>query len=164
MGSFYIIEQIQFRGKILDRKRLGGCPQRLLENQMKKHFKWVMFAGVVLILLMAAPTIPQLVVLLAIPWKCDEGTSNGVNNALGDIVAVHARACTGVGTIVDYSVVLQAHGAATATTLVEFNEPYSGYPKFRWINDDSLSVDLGKLSWVSLKTDRVGPDPCHLSL
>jgi hypothetical protein len=34
---------------------------------------------------------------------------------------------------------------------------YYEYPKFRWINDDPLSIDLGEVDWISLKTDRVGP-------
>ncbi len=131
-------------------------PTEAIGKPNEEAFQGVIVAAVVIILLMALPTIPELVFLLAMPWNCDEGTTNGVSNALGDIVAVHSRACTGIGTIVDYSVVLQAHGAATATTLVEFDEPYSGYPKFHWIDDGSLSIDLGKVGWISPRTGKIG--------
>lgn len=125
---------------------------------MKKHFKWVIVAAVVIILLMAAPTIPQLVVLFAIPWNCDEGMEADWRavNARGDLVAEYAKACTGVGTIVDYSVVLQAQGTEKLMTLVEHSEPYYGYPKFHWIDDNTLMIDLGKVRSVWAQLDRVG--------
>lgn len=90
---------------------------------------------------------------------CDEGpvTDRRVINARGDVVEEYFKACTGFGTVVDHSIVLQLRGAEKTTTLVEHDRPYYEYPKFRWINDDALSIDLGEVSWVSVKTDRVGP-------
>ena len=61
-------------------------------------------------------------------------------NARGDIVAAYDKACTGVGTVVDYSVVLQLRGADKFTTLGEHSELYCGYPKFRWISDDNKTI------------------------
>jgi hypothetical protein len=63
---------------------------------------------------------------------------------------------TGFGTVVDYSTVLQLRGDKKTTKLVEHDRLSYEYPKFRWINDDTLSIDLGEVGWISLKTDRVG--------
>jgi hypothetical protein len=89
---------------------------------------------------------------------CDEGpvTSRSATNARGDVVEEYIRACTGCGTVVDYSIVLQPRGDGKATTLVEHDRLYYGYPKFRWLNDDTLSIDLGKVEWISRKVDKVG--------
>jgi hypothetical protein len=58
--------------------------------------------------------------------------------------------------VVDESVVLQLHANKTFTTLVEHGELSYPYPKFRWIDDDKLSIDLGQTRWVGIKTDKVG--------
>jgi len=125
---------------------------------MKWRFKWIIAAAVAIVLIMVTPTILRLVVLFAIPWNCDEGMASDWRavNARGDIVAAYEKACTGVGTVVDYSVVLQLRGADKFTTLVEHSELYYGYPKFRWIGDDTLSIDLGKVRAVWGEVDRVG--------
>jgi len=81
---------------------------------------------------------------------CDEGPFSDWNstNARGDVVAEYVRACTGIGTFVDYSITLQLHGDEKATRLVEHSDPHYGYPKFLWIGDDALMIDLGKVTWV----------------
>jgi hypothetical protein len=91
-------------------------------------------------------------------WGCDEGpvTDQRSTNARGDVVEEYIKACTGFGTVVDYSIVLQVRGEKKTTTLVEHDRLYYEYPKFRWIDDNTLSIDLGKVEWISLKTDRVG--------
>ncbi|HEY4848549.1 MAG TPA: hypothetical protein VIH87_12355 [Methylocella sp.] len=40
--------------------------------------------------------------------------------------------------------------------MVEHDRLYYEYPKFRWIDDDTLSIDLGKVEWISRKVDKVG--------
>ncbi|MGH6868520.1 MAG: hypothetical protein ACREDA_06570, partial [Methylocella sp.] len=89
---------------------------------------------------------------------CDEGTvtDSGATNARGDEVAEYIKICTGIGTVVDYSITLQLHGAEKTTTLAENDNPPDGYPKFRWIDDDTLMIDLGKVRWISQKTSKVG--------
>jgi hypothetical protein len=125
---------------------------------MKEHFKWVIVAAIVIILLIAAPTIRQLVVLFSIPWNCDEGMEADWTavNARGDVVGEYTKACTGVGTVVDYSVVLQAQGTEKLTTLVKHGELSYDYPKFRWIDDDTLVIDLGKVRSVWSQVDKAG--------
>jgi hypothetical protein len=123
---------------------------------MKKHFRWVIVCTVAFILFIAAPTIAQLVVFFTIPWNCDEGMAADWTavNARGDVVAEYAKACTGVGTLVDYSVVLQAQGTGTLMTLVKHCELSYGYPKFRWIDSDTLVIDLGKVHSVWSQVDK----------
>ena len=60
---------------------------------MRKHFTWVIVAAVAIILLIAAPTILQFIVLFTIPWNCDEGMAEDwhANNMRGDVVAEYAR-------------------------------------------------------------------------
>jgi hypothetical protein len=90
---------------------------------------------------------------------CDEGpvTDRSSTNARGDVVEEYERACTGFGTVVDYSIVLQLRGDVKTMTLVEHDRLYYEYPKFRWINDDTLSIDLGKVDSIGSTVHKVGP-------
>lgn len=89
---------------------------------------------------------------------CDEGpvTDRSATNGRGDVVEEYERACTGFGTVVDYSIVMQLRGDEKTTKLVEHDWLYYEYPKFRWINDDSLSIDLGKVHSVWSTIHKVG--------
>ncbi|MDQ6702681.1 MAG: hypothetical protein M3Z96_06040 [Pseudomonadota bacterium] len=40
--------------------------------------------------------------------------------------------------------------------MVEHDRLYYEYPKFRWINDDALSIDLGKVDSVWSTVHKVG--------
>ncbi|MGH7838947.1 MAG: hypothetical protein ACREQC_14140 [Candidatus Binataceae bacterium] len=89
---------------------------------------------------------------------CDEGPYSDASsaNARGDVVALYSRACTGISTVVDYSTTLQLHGDDKWAKLVEHSDLRHGYPKFHWIDDDTLMIDLGKVRWVTQKTGKVG--------
>ncbi len=89
---------------------------------------------------------------------CDEGpvTDRSATNGRGDVVEEYIKACTGFGTVVDYSIVLQLRGDEKTTALVEHDRLYYGYPKFRWIDDDTLSIDLGKVDSVGSTVHKVG--------
>ncbi|MGH6813132.1 MAG: hypothetical protein ACREDM_12620 [Methylocella sp.] len=106
------------------------------------------------------PLFPFLVMLAIEPagTGCDEGpvTDRSATNARGDVVEEYVKACTGFGTIVDYSVVLQAQGTEKSMTLVEHSQPHYDYPKFRWIDDDTLVIDVGEVRSVWAQVDRVG--------
>jgi hypothetical protein len=134
----------------MDRKGLGRRVPRRLAVTMRGRLWWAVVAAFLVLLVAFGPELLRLGMLLAIPWNCDEGMASDWRavNARGDIVAAYAKACTGVGTVVDYSVVLQPRGADKVTTLVEHSELYYGYPKFRWIDDDALSIDLGNVRAV----------------
>jgi hypothetical protein len=89
---------------------------------------------------------------------CDEGpvTDRSATNGRRDVVEEYIEACTGFGTVVDYSIVLQLRGDEKTTTLVEHDRLYYGHPKFRWIDDDTLSIDLGKVDSVGSTVHKVG--------
>jgi hypothetical protein len=89
---------------------------------------------------------------------CDEGpvTDQRSTNSRGDVVEEYIKACTGFGTVVDYSIVMQLRGDENTTKLVEHDRLYYGYPKFRWINDDTLSIDLGNVDSVWSTVHKVG--------
>jgi hypothetical protein len=52
--------------------------------------------------------------------------------------------------------VLQLRGDDKTTKLVEHDRLYYGYPKFRWIDDDTLSIDLGKVDSIGSTVHKVG--------
>jgi hypothetical protein len=91
-------------------------------------------------------------------WGCDEGpvTDQSATNARGDVVEEYIKVCTAVGSFADYSIVLQLRGDEKTTTLVEHDRLYYEYPKFRWIDDDSLSIDLGKVDSIGSTLHKVG--------
>jgi hypothetical protein len=91
-------------------------------------------------------------------WGCDEGlvADRQATNRRGDLVAEYLRACTGFGTIVDYSIVLKLQGEEETTTLMEHSDPRYDFPKFRWIDNDTLMIDLGKVSWLRSPVHNVG--------
>ncbi|MGH6840624.1 MAG: hypothetical protein ACREDV_00800 [Methylocella sp.] len=88
---------------------------------------------------------------------CDEGpvTDRSATNARGDVVEEYERACTGFGTVVDYSILLQLHSGEQAATIAEHSDPQQDYPKFRWLSDDALMIDLGKVRWLGSLVHKV---------
>ena len=105
-----------------------------------------------------APVAFLLIMFAMEPAGCDEGpvTDRSATNARGDVVEEYIKACTGIGTVVDYSIVLQRHGVEKTATLAEYDDAGYAYPKFQWIDDDTLVIDLGKVSWVRSLVYKVG--------
>jgi hypothetical protein len=103
------------RGRPLDRERLGGWPRGLLENEMKRG--WIVLFAALFIALGAilwefGRAVFFLVMFVAMEpagRECGEGpvTDQRSTNARGDLVEEYIKACTGFGTVVDYSIVLQ---------------------------------------------------------
>jgi len=87
---------------------------------------------------------------------CDNVIPTPVLNARGDVAEERLQVCTGIGTVLNYSITLQVHGRTTVWTLVKFDEPSRGYPIIHWIDDDALSINLGKVRSVWGKVNRVG--------
>jgi hypothetical protein len=116
-----------------------------------KYLKFTLFG-----VLLAATAIavwfiaPAIIFVMMIPPVCNEGkdADRYSTNSRGDIVAEYIKVCSAVGTFVDYSITLQLNGAGKAIKLGEHSDVQEGYPKFLWINDDRLMIDLGKVSWV----------------
>jgi hypothetical protein len=90
-------------------------------------------------------------------WGCDEGpvTDRSSTNARGDVVEEYIKVCTAVGSFADYSILLQLHGDEKAATLAEHSDPQQDYPKFRWLSDDALTIDLGKITWIRSPVHKV---------
>ncbi|MGH6857283.1 MAG: hypothetical protein ACRECP_06500 [Methylocella sp.] len=123
---------------------------------MWNYVKWAI-VSIALVLVLGIGGLIGLVFYL-FSGGCDEGpfSDSSSANARGDVVALYSRACTGIGTVVDYSITLQLHGAEKTTTLAENDNPPDGYPNFRWVDDDTLMIDFGKVRWISQKTSKVG--------
>ncbi|MGH6823049.1 MAG: hypothetical protein ACRECP_08635 [Methylocella sp.] len=106
------------------------------------------------------PLFPFLIMFATEPagTGCDEGpvTERSATNARGDVVEEYIKPCTGFGTVVDYSITLQLHGDEKTAKLVEHSELRDDYPKFRWIDDDTLMIDLGQVRSIWSRVDRVG--------
>jgi hypothetical protein len=86
---------------------------------------------------------------------CDDTIPMPVANARGDIAEEQLQVCTGIGTVLNYSVTLQPQGTTAAKTLVQYT-PQADHTKLRWIDDDILAVDLGKVRAVWSMVDKVG--------
>jgi|GEM_PF-2285776 hypothetical protein len=42
------------------------------------------------------------------------------------------------------------------TILADYGDAQYGYPKFQWVGDDTLIIDLGKVDWIKPKIHRAG--------
>jgi hypothetical protein len=86
---------------------------------------------------------------------CDDTIPTPVTNARGDVAEEQLQVCTGIGTVLNYSITLQPQGARLARTLVQYTPEADG-AKLRWIDNDTLGIDLGKVRVVWGEVDRVG--------
>lgn len=126
---------------------------------------WIVLLAALFIALCAflwvvGPVIPFLILIAMEPagWGCDEGpgTDQRSANGRGDAVEEYIKACTGFGTIIDYSIVMQLKGDEKMTTLIKHEWLRYDYPKFVWLDDDALNIDLGEVAWISRKVEKVG--------
>jgi hypothetical protein len=96
----------------------------------------------------------------AVRNSCDDmKASTAVANGRGDIAEGRAQICTLIGTVENDYVALQIHvdrRLRPAKTLIGYSPIDDHDPVLRWVDDDTLSVDLGKVSWVSPRLDKVG--------
>ncbi|MGH6852406.1 MAG: hypothetical protein ACREDJ_04240 [Methylocella sp.] len=124
---------------------------------MWNYVKWAIISVAVVLVLGIGAWIGLVFYLFS--GGCDEGPFEDLRsaNTRGDVVAEYVKACTGIGTIVETSITLRLRGAEKWTTLAENDGFRPGCPKFRWIDDDTLMIDLGKVRWLSRKTGKVGP-------
>lgn len=85
-------------------------------------------------------------------------TSAPVANHRGDTAQGRLKACKILASTEDYSVVLRSHAiwALWPKTLIDYSPVGDDDPALRWIDEKTLSVDLGKVSWVSPRLDKAG--------
>jgi hypothetical protein len=86
---------------------------------------------------------------------CDDTIPTPITNARGDVVEEQLQVCTGIGTVLNYSVTLQLQGAMAAKTLVQYS-PEAKDTKLHWIDNNTLIVDLSKVHSVWSKVDKLG--------
>ena len=96
------------------------------------------------------------------PGSCDSGVLDSIQaeNARGDTARAEIEICNFFATVVNTSISLQLHDAARIwprKTLIAFEwADNSGEPVLRLIDDNTLSVDLGEVYWVSSRLDKIG--------
>jgi hypothetical protein len=136
----------------LRRDGLHGVPAAL------RCLKWIAITCSLVIIVNAGIFVGQFAYLAR--NSCDNSrpyplaeSSHG-NRAEGQI-----ETCTLIGTTINYSVTLQTHTGRRIwlrKTLIAYSPVGDHDPILRWIDDDTLSVDLGKVSWVSPRLDKAG--------
>ncbi|WP_139223562.1 hypothetical protein [Methylocapsa palsarum] len=120
--------------------------------------KWVAITVMLAVFLNLAIFAGQFLYVVGNP--CDDMKSSpGAVNQRGDIAEARVQACTLIGTVENYYVTLQIHiypRLYPKKILVGYSPVGDHDPILRWIDDNTLSVDLGKVSWISSRPDRVG--------
>ena len=97
------------------------------------------------------------------PSSCDSGVLDSIQaeKACGDTARAEIEICILFATVVNTSISLQLRDGARLLpkkTLIDYSEADDAAdPVLRWIDDNTLSVDLGKVSWASSRFTRWGP-------
>jgi hypothetical protein len=111
-----------------------------------------------LALAVATPEAVKLAYLLSTPLECGEEVGTTIGNTRGDVAAENLRVCFGLGAFVDYSITLHTRESEKAMKLVEYDPSSDAMAPvtLRWIDNDTLTVDLGNVRSVWSKVDKVG--------
>ena len=90
--------------------------------------------------------------------SCDDMTSSAVANSRGDRAQGHLRACFFFGASDNYYITFDENQLSLwpEKKLIDYDPVDDRDPVLRWIDDNTLSVDLGKVYWVSSTLDKVG--------
>ena len=96
------------------------------------------------------------------PDSCSSGVLDSIEteNARGDAARAEIKNCFLFAAFVNTSISLQLHGAngiSPKKTLIDFEwAADSNEPILHWIDDNTLSVDLGKVYWISSRLTKFG--------
>jgi hypothetical protein len=125
---------------------------------MRWYFKWIAAAVTLVVVAMAAPAAVRLAFLLSTPLKCGEEIGATRSNKRSDVAAENLRVCFGLGSFVDYSITLQTKETGKAMKLVEYapSSDAEAPVTLRWIDDDTLMIDLGTVHSIWSQVDKVG--------
>jgi len=80
-------------------------------------------------------------------------------NGKGAAATAKIEACTFVGTVENYWIELEVHPRWLfwrSKTLIDYAPRGNQIPLLNWIDDETLSIELGEVSWVSPRIDQVG--------
>jgi hypothetical protein len=115
-------------------------------------------AAVLLVLATATPEAVKLAYILSTPLECGEEIGTTIGNTRGDVAAENLRVCFGLGAFVDYSITLHTRESEKAMNLVEYtpSSDAGASVTLRWIDDNTLGIDIGKVRAVWGEVDRVG--------
>jgi hypothetical protein len=97
------------------------------------------------------------------PDSCSSGVLDSIEteNARGDAARAEIKNCFLFAAFVNTSISLQLHdanGISPKKTLIDFEfADNANDPILRWVDDNTLSVDLGRVYWVSSRFTRWGP-------
>ncbi len=123
-----------------------------------RGLKWLVVFLLLAILLNAGIVLARL--SLIVINSCDLiDTTAPVANPLGDTAQGRLEACKILASTENYSVVLQTHARWplwSPKTLIGYAPEGDHDPVLRWIDEKTLSVDLGRVSWVSSRIDKAG--------
>ena len=124
---------------------------------MRKYFKLIVFYAASLGVIGFGLLLVFLALLIS--NSCDDAAGETTSNSRGDIVKERLTICTGIGTVINYSVVLlplKPSFVWKTITLGKYEPVSDSSPVFQWIDNDRLIIDLGKVRSVWSKVDMVG--------
>jgi hypothetical protein len=91
--------------------------------------------------------------------SCDSGIIYSTQNTRGDIARSEIEICKFFATVVNTSITVQVHDYPNIwpkKKIIDYDSADNRDPVLRWLNDATLSVDLGRVYWVSARANRVG--------
>lgn len=142
----------------MENKRLGGRPHGRLAIILWRVLKWTVNSFSIV----CALTVVLFLGLIAYLSRntCDDtAPSPVVRNSRGDTAEGQVQVCTWIGTVVNSYITIQVHEPTRIwpkKTLIDYDSADNRDPVLRWLNDATLSVDLGRVYWVSSRANRVG--------
>ena len=120
--------------------------------------EWIAFATSSLLLLRVANDVGTFLYLFGVdPLEpCMIAHGNFAKNGRGDLVEERARDCAIIGTDVEW-IGLSLADRVDFIALVKYGQgSYSREPGLRWLDDDHVSVDLGKVRWLTPQIAQLG--------
>lgn len=124
---------------------------------MRKYFKvFVFYAGSLIVFSFG---LLLFFLALRIANSCDDASGETARNLRGDIVKEKLTICTGIGTVINHSVVLlplEPSFVWKTLTLAKYEPVSELSPVFRWIDNDRLTIDLGQVRDVWSMVDKGG--------
>ena len=124
---------------------------------MRKYLKLFAFYAVSFIVFSFGLLFFSLALLIS--NSCDDASGETARNSRGDIVKEKLTICTGIGTVINHSVVLlplKPSFVWKTLTLAKYEPVSESSPVFHWIDNDRLTIDLGQVRDVWSMVDKAG--------
>jgi len=123
--------------------------------KLLRWLEWTAFAASALILLRVTYWLGTFLYLFGVdPFEpCVIAHGNFAKNGRGDLVEGQARVCSIFSS--EDRIGLMLADKVDFIALVYY-DPNSREPGLRWLGDDHVSVDLGKVTWLTPQIDHLG--------